>query len=42
MNYMSLPIAEGLELDDLKGPFQPKPFYVSIYTRKYYLYGSEK
>ena len=24
---MSLPIAGGLELDDLKGPFQPKPFY---------------
>ena len=22
-----LPIAGGLELDDLKGPFQPKPFY---------------
>ena len=27
---MSLPIAEGLELDDLKGPFQPKPFYDSL------------
>ena len=27
---MSLPIAEGLELDDLKGPFQPKPFYDSV------------
>ena len=24
---MSLPIAGGLEPDDLKGPFQPKPFY---------------
>ena len=24
---MTLPIAGGLELDDLKGPFQPKPFY---------------
>ena len=27
---VSLPIAEGLELDDLYGPFQPKPFYDSI------------
>jgi len=27
---MSLPIAGGLELDDLKGPFQPKPFYDSM------------
>jgi len=27
---MSLPLAEGLELDDLKGPFQPKPFYDSM------------
>jgi len=25
-----LPIAEGLKLDDLKGPFQPKPFYGSM------------
>jgi len=24
-----LPIEVGLELDDLKGPFQPKPFYDS-------------
>ena len=24
---LSLPTAGGLELDDLKGPFQPKPFY---------------
>jgi len=23
-------IAGGLELDDLKGPFQPKPFYDSL------------
>jgi len=27
---MSLPIAVGLELNDLKGPFQLKPFYDSI------------
>ena len=27
---MSLPIAGGLELGDLKGPFQNKPFYDSI------------
>ena len=26
----SLPTAEGLELDDLEGPFQPKPFDDSI------------
>ena len=26
---VSLPIAGGLELDDLKGTFQPKPFYDS-------------
>lgn len=25
-----LPVAGGLELDDLGGPFQPKPFYDSI------------
>ena len=24
---MSLPVAGGLEIDDIKGPFQPKPFY---------------
>ena len=24
---VSLPIAEGVELGDLKGPFQPKPSY---------------
>jgi len=24
---VSLPVAGGLELDDLSGPFQPKPFY---------------
>jgi len=23
-------MAEGLELDDLQGPFQPKPFYDSV------------
>jgi len=28
---VSLPIAWGLEPDDLKGPFQPKPFYDSMY-----------
>ena len=27
---MSLPIAEGLELDDLKGPFRLKLFYDSM------------
>jgi len=26
----SLPIAEGLEQDDLKGPFQHKPIYHSV------------
>ena len=26
---VSLPIARGLEIDDLGGPFQPKPFYDS-------------
>ena len=25
-----LPIAGGLEIDDLKGPSQPKPFYDSM------------
>ena len=29
---MSLPIAGILELDDLKGPFQPKSFYDSMIT----------
>ena len=24
---MALPVAGGLELDDLRDPFQPKPFY---------------
>jgi len=27
---MSLPMAGGLEPDDLQGPFPPKPFYGSI------------
>ena len=27
---VSLPVAEGLELDDHKSPLQPKPFYDSI------------
>jgi len=27
---MSLPVAGGLELDDPKGSFQPKPFYDSM------------
>ena len=27
---VSLPMAAGLELDDLEGPFQPKPFYDSF------------
>jgi len=26
---VSLPLAGGLELDDLEGPFQPKPLYDS-------------
>ena len=26
------PIAGGLELDGIKGPFQPKPFYDSVIT----------
>jgi len=26
----ALPIAGGLEVDDLRGPFQPKPFYDSM------------
>lgn len=30
-----LTIARGLELNDACGPFQPKPFYVSMnYTQK--------
>ena len=29
---VSLPIAVGLGLDELKGPFQPKPFCDSIVT----------
>ena len=31
---ISLPIAGGLELDDLKGPFQPKPFCDSMILEK--------
>jgi len=27
---VSLPMAGGLEPDDLQGPFQPKPFYDSM------------
>jgi len=30
---MSLPMTVGLELDDLKGPFQPKPLYNSMLNR---------
>jgi len=30
---VSLPIAEGLELDGLNGPFQPTPFYDSTSTQ---------
>ena len=26
-----LPVAQGLELRGLKGPFQPKPFYDSMF-----------
>lgn len=33
---MSLPIAEELELDDLNGPFQPKPLYYSMISTKKY------
>ena len=29
---VSLPIAGGLELHDLNGPFEPKPFYDSAIT----------
>jgi len=29
----SLLMTGGLELDDLQGPFQPKPFYDSMTTR---------
>jgi len=29
---VSLPIAVGLELGDLKGPFQPKPVYDSTFA----------
>ena len=32
---MPLPIAGGLELHDLKGPFQPKPFYDFLFIRSY-------
>ena len=28
----TLPVAEGLKLDDHCGPFQPKPFYDSVVT----------
>lgn len=27
---LSLPVAGGMELDELLGPFQPKPFCVSV------------
>jgi len=27
---VALPLLGGLELDDPWGPFQPKPFYVSV------------
>jgi len=30
---MSLPVAGGLELDDLQGPFQPKPFDDSVIAK---------
>lgn len=30
---MSLPVSRGLELDVLKGPIQPKPFYESLMLR---------
>jgi len=33
----SLPIAGGLELGDLKGPFQPPKFYDSMKYIFYYL-----
>lgn len=32
---MSLPTAWGLELDDLEGVSQPKPFYDSIRPQPY-------
>jgi len=28
----TLPVAEGLKLDDHCGPFQPRPFYDSVVT----------
>ncbi|RMC17200.1 hypothetical protein DUI87_05777 [Hirundo rustica rustica] len=32
LSKLSLPMAEGLELDELSGPFQPKPFCDSVKT----------
>jgi len=29
-------MAGGLELDDLSGPFQPKPFYDSVTIKHHY------
>ena len=31
---VTLPIAGGLELEDLGGPFQPKPFYDSMIIKQ--------
>ena len=40
---MSLPIAGELELDDLKGPFQPKPLYKPLYkSLRFFYYDSIK
>jgi len=33
---MYLPMAGGLELGDLQGPFQPKPFYDSMKIKWFY------
>lgn len=42
MKYLKPYYAEGLELDDLYGPIQPKPFYDPLYAfSKKGLYGSE-
>ena len=35
---VSLPIAEGLELGDLKGPFRPKAFYDSMAATSFSLH----
>lgn len=34
---MSLPVAGGLELDDIQGSFHPKPFWCSMIVGNYYV-----